>query len=231
MTNPLPRPPSPRRTARVGVLVALVLLAGCAQLSVHSTVGGDGTIEEYRVQINTSRTVYGFIEQSATEDGYDSVRASFLDGIDESRAESVEYDESFDGDRVTVTITLLEYDPDDGSGISVTETDGTIVYEDRSFVNESAQQSMVDEGNLSGAVTAGLAVDYYLTMPGEIVDSNADEVDGNTAEWHATGPDAFVDNRIYAESEPPTAPGQPGFGVGVALAAVAGGALLRRRLG
>lgn len=43
----------PRAAARVGLLVALVLLAGCAQLSIDSTVGSDGTIEAYRVQVNT----------------------------------------------------------------------------------------------------------------------------------------------------------------------------------
>lgn len=104
MPNWLERDRSPRRAARIGVPAALVLLAGCAQLSVYSTVVGDGAIEEYRVQINTSRTVDGFIEQSAEDDGYDSVRALFLDGVEESRTESVGYDESFEGDRVTITL-------------------------------------------------------------------------------------------------------------------------------
>lgn len=157
------------------------------------------------------------------------MRASFLDGFDESRAESVEYDESFDGDRVTMTITLTGYDPGEDTDISINESDGTLVYEDRSFVNESAQLSMEGQGNVTSAVTAGLSVDYYLTMPGEIVDSNADEVDGNRAEWHETGADAFVDNRIYAESETPTVPGQPGFGVGAAIAALLAVAWLHRR--
>ena len=83
------------------------------------------------------------------------------------------------------------------------------------------------------SVPASFGVDYYLTMPGPVVESNADAVDGNTAEWHATGSEAFSETRIYAESDAPTIAPVPGFGMGVALLAVTavalGGAALHRR--
>jgi hypothetical protein len=72
-------------------------------------------------------------------------------------------------------------------------------------------------------------VDYYLEMPGEITDSNADEVDGNTAEWHATGPDAYTNTRIYAESDKPTMLSAPGFGAIPAVLALLLGAFYFRR--
>lgn len=84
-------------------------------------------------------------------------------------------------------------------------------------MNESAGTTD-DQGFLSG-----LSVHHYLTMPGEITDSNPDDVDGATAEWHETGEDAFTDNRVYAESEVADGPlgvGLPGFGAKTALAAL-----------
>lgn len=206
-----------RRLALLVALCGLLALSGCAQLAVHSTVTADGTIEEYRMEINTSRTVYGLLESSAQENGYDSVRASFLADLNESRAEQVSYDEAFDGDRVRMTITITDYDPTANDNISVTRTDGKLVYEDRTFYNESWEPSDAESGGLGESVLAGLAVDYYLTMPGEITDSNADEVDGKTAEWHATGADAFQSTRVYAESDVPTGASLPGFGVVAAV--------------
>lgn len=214
------RPPSsPSRIAPLVALAFLVLLAGCATMSVSSAVGADGTIETYQLQINTSTTVYGFLSEGVKEDGYDSLRESFLSEVDEERYESVDYDEEFDGDEVSITITFEGFEPGPDDPMNVTVTDDRIVYEDRVFVNQSANTS----GEMNSAFTSGLTVHYYLEMPGEIVDSNANEVDGNTAEWHETGPDAFTHNRIYAESERPTSipgVGQPGLGIGAALLAL-----------
>lgn len=216
-------------------LLGLLLLSGCVQIGVHSTVAGDGTIEEYRMEITVSRTVYGLIESSAEEEGYDSVEAylmadaagessveaddgSLFGSLGSNDAERVSYEETFDGDRVTMTITIEGVDPPTDGPITITEEDGQLVYEDLSFVNETAADSA--ESEFAREATAGFAVDYYLTMPGEITDSNADAVDGNTAEWHATGSDAFTGTRIYAVSETPTSVSVDGFGVGVALVAM-----------
>lgn len=210
--------PPPRRSAALLGLIGLVLLAGCAQLTVHSTVEADGSIAEYRVEVNTSRMVYGFLEQSAEREGYDSVRESFMADMNTSEVGEVTYDEEFDGDRVTMTITATEFEPPEGGPIEISEDDeGRLVYEDRSFANATGGTEM-DEA--SAAMASGLAVDYYLTMPGEIVETNADEVDGNTAEWHATGADAFTDTRVYAVSEPSTATPLDGFGAAVGVIAL-----------
>lgn len=207
-----------RKTGSVILFLVLVVLAGCAQVSIHSTVNADGTIEEYRMEINTSRTVYGYIEQSAEDQGYDSVRESFLADIDETQAEEIEYDEEFRGDEVTITVIMTGLDPSENDDISITRGDDTITYEDTTFVNETAQDT--EESNITQAISSGFAVDYYLTMPGDITNSNADEVDDNKAEWHETGSDAFTDTRIYAESKVPSGPALPGFGFVTALMAL-----------
>ncbi|MFC7204389.1 hypothetical protein ACFQJC_12750 [Haloferax namakaokahaiae] len=216
-----------RKTAAVAGLALLLLLAGCAQVSVHSTVNADGSVSELTYQINTSRTAYGYLEEAAEEEGYESVEDQILSDFNETEREQIEYSEEYNGDTVTMTLTRVDFVPGEDSGISVTTEDGELVYEDLNFVDEAAAAET--ESELSQSITSGMSVDYYLTMPGEITDSNADVVDGNTAEWHESGSEAFNDNRIYARSEKPTFSMAPGFGPATALVAVLAMALVALR--
>lgn len=202
---------------RVVLLVSMVLLSGCATVGIESTVAADGTIGEYTMEIDTSRQVYGLLKKGAENNGYDSLEESFTSDVNDSAVGEISYDEEFDGDDVTMTITMRDVDPSALDNVSVSREDGRMVYVDETFYNESAAQANGSESELARTMTSGFAVDYTLTMPGEIVASNADEVDGNTAEWHTTGSGAFTDTRIYAESEVPTAAFGPGFGVVPAL--------------
>ncbi|WP_410765446.1 PGF-CTERM sorting domain-containing protein [Haloferax sp. DFSO60] len=213
-----------RKTAAFAGLALLLLLAGCAQVTVHSTVNGDGSIAEQTYQINMTRTAYGYLEEAAEEEGYESVEDSILSDLNETEREQIEYSEEYNGDTVTMTLTRTDFIPTADDGISVTTEDGELVYEDMNFVDEAAAAET--ETDFSQSITSGMSVDYYLTMPGEITDSNADVVDGNTAEWHESGSEAFNDNRIYARSEKPTFSMAPGFGPVSALVALLAVALV-----
>jgi|GEM_PF-1734390 len=79
--------------------------------------------------------------------------------------------------------------------------------------NASEEQEMVR------TMLSGITVDYYLEMPGKIVNTTATTVNGNKAEWHFSGEDIF-NTTIYAESQPPSL--VPGF---TSLPAAAGCAL------
>jgi len=217
-----------RKAAAVAGLALLLVLAGCAHVTVHSTVNADGSIAEQTYQVNMSRTAYGYLEEAAEEDGYDSVEDSVLSEFNESEREQISYSEEYNGDTVTMTLSRTDFVPTADDGISVTTEDGELVYEDVNFVDEEAAAR--DGTEFSGSFTGGMSVDYYLTMPGEITDSNADVVDGNTAEWHESGSEAFNDNRIYARSEIPTFSNVPGFGaVGAVVAILATALVVLRR--
>lgn len=186
-------------------------------MSVDSTVAADGTIDTYQLELNTSTMVYGMLDENAKQEGYDSLKGSFLSDVNQSAFENATYDEEINGDRATITLTLTGFDPSASSSINVTESDGKLVYEDTTFLNESANVTEQQESYMSG-----LTLTYSLTMPGEITDSNADEVDGKTAEWTETGPDAMTGTRIYAKSDKPEGFMQstPGFGTTTTLVAV-----------
>jgi len=63
----------------------------------------------------------------------------------------------------------------------------------------------------SEAILNSVSFHYYLEMPGKIIESNADKVDNNKAEWHLQGNRAFS-KPIYAVSELP-AFSIPGFDI------------------
>jgi PGF-CTERM protein len=211
------------RQLTIGLLLgALVVLAGCAQIGVRSTVTADGAIEEYEMNITTSRTTYGYIEQSAEEDGYENVREYMLSDVNRSAAENVSFSQAFEDDEVTMSISMSEVDPSKSENLSVTKENGNITYVDVTFYNESDDENST-EAQSAAAFMQSFSVDYYLTMPGNITESNADKVTGQTAEWHENGADAFTDNRIYAKSTLPSSSGSgPGFGPLVAVLAVLG---------
>ncbi len=63
-----------------------------------------------------------------------------------------------------------------------------------------------EEQEMLQMMLSGISVDYYLEMPGPIVNSTAQTVNDNKAEWHFGGKD-IMNTRIYAECKTPAIPG------------------------
>jgi hypothetical protein len=223
-----------RKAAAVAAVLVLAGLAGCAQISVHTTVAADGTIEEYKTTINTSTTVYGLLSQQAENEGYNDIGAYLTSDINKSAYDDVVYNETVNQETATMTLRLIGFDPSNEEPISTTRSNGTLEFEDRSFVSDSIDgsidsESSIDIGSDSGS---GAQVEYTLRMPGEITNSTADEVDGDTATWTINSSSSDSESRIYAESEVPSGGFGPGFGVTGAVSGViaaVGLVLLRRR--
>lgn len=214
-----------KKTALFAVIL-LVALSGCMTLSVSSEVSSADTIDQYQLNISTSATVYGYLNEAAKEDGYDNFGDS-MTADTTIPADKIEYSEEIDGDEAQMSITMTDINPENLSTVTVTESDGTLVYEDRTFYNASATDTEADS-EIGEEATSGFVLQYELVMPNEITDSNADEVDGNTATWTRTGSEAFSNTTIRAESDAPSSVlpvSTPGFGVApavIALLAVSG---------
>ncbi|MFC6613694.1 hypothetical protein ACFQAS_01755 [Halopenitus salinus] len=199
------------RKVLAAVAVALLVgLSGCATISVTAEVGDANTIERYDLNITTSTTVYGWLNEAAKEEGYESLRDQMTDDVD-VESDRIEYSEEIDGDEATINIQLSEIPSSEMDAITLEEDDGELTYTDTAFVNESAQSEETSE--LGGEAMSGLVLDYTLHMPGNIVESNADEVDGNTANWTRTGGEAYTNTHIEARSEMPSALPVTGFGI------------------
>jgi len=214
--------------AMFGVLL-LVGLAGCATISVTSDVSSDGTIENYEMNITTTTTVYGILNQAAVEEGYDSFEDQIKDGENIS-SENFEYEETIDGNDVTMRITVNDVPASELDGITVREEEDQLVYKDETFVEELDETAETTEG--SQEVMSGFVLEYTVNMPGEITSSTADEVNGNTATWTRTGSEAFSNTTIQATSETGSVLSTPGFGVTAAVVAmlslIAGAKVSRR---
>ncbi|MFZ0005377.1 MAG: hypothetical protein WCC86_03870 [Methanoregula sp.] len=63
-----------------------------------------------------------------------------------------------------------------------------------------------EEQEMMQSMLSGITVDYYLEMPGKIVNTTATTVNANKAEWHFGGTSLF-NTSIYAESDPPSISG------------------------
>ena len=203
----------------IGVIL-LIALSGCATVSVNAEVGDANTVDRYELNITTSTTVYTILESSAQEDGYENLEEAFTDDeFDATAAESFEYNEEIDGNDATISLLISGLNVSQSDTISIEEEDGELVYRDDIFLDEEFDPAETQ-------TTEGLVIEYELEMPGEITDSNADEVDGNTATWSRSGEDAYRGFVAEAQSPPPTDNPVPGFGVSAAAIALASAALI-----
>ena len=183
------------------LLCAVVFTCGCFTATVHSTVKSDATISSYRMDVETTQFVYNLLKDQAKEDGYSSVQSYML--AESTNPGDFTYSEAWDGDTVTMSFestAILE--SEDADKLRVGKVDGMMVYEDSWFVSDEEIDTSDD---YSTAMLSGIGVHYYLEMPGTIVESNADYVDGKKAEWHLSGSDAFS-TPIRATSEIPALP-------------------------
>lgn len=201
-----------RRIALCVVFISLLVLSGCVTVSVNSTVGSDGTIELYEVELTMAQKTYDGLQQMAHEKGYSSIEAYLTADLNKSRVANIEYAKSDTGRNKTITLRLVGYTPPENGAISTTKRNGTVIYVDRTFTGPEDASS-------------GIPVQYTLTMPGKILNSTADNVEGNTATWDLNSSESSQ-TRIYARSEISTGYGPTTLlGIG-GLAALATGAVL-----
>lgn len=208
------------RTLPTVAIVALIVLSGCMTASVDATVAGDGTVSSYDFSLQMSPTVYDGLQAQAEDSGYDSVEGYLLADVNTSRMANHTYEQSLDGDNVTITVSFTDWSPGPESAVSTNVSGGNVTFEDRTFVSAD---------NRSGATLGdGVAVRYELTMPADITESNADLVRNDTAVWEYAA-DEPVEEPMRATSPAPSGVFGPGFGVSAAVIAFLSMAVLARR--
>lgn len=154
--------------------------------------------------------MYNALKNNAKEQGYSSLRESMTSNAD---PRTYTYNEVWDGSTVTIRIASTQpVQSTDPEKWQIKKESGYMVYNDRRLLSD---EPIGDSNDYTEAMLGGVAIHYYLEMPGNIVDTNANVVSGNKAEWHLTGSDAFT-TEIYAKSELP-AFALPGFGTLIAL--------------
>lgn len=220
----------------IAILSLIILICGCLSISMYTTVQKDGNISDLKVEINTTSSVYGLIQTSAQQQGYSTVKEYMLSNVSKeygaSSGNTFDYNEEWSGENVKMTLTAkgsLKQDANSPIKIytegnymifeyiataSPTPTPTPTVSPYGSFFNDSSLS------NLSDTMLNSITFNFYLEMPGKIIDSNANAVKGNKAEWHLTGK-TMSGMKMYAKSEVPAA--APGFEAILAITGIFAG--------
>ncbi|RXA16470.1 hypothetical protein EQO05_13925 [Methanosarcina sp. MSH10X1] len=182
------------------VLVLVILFSGCVTMSYDAKVNSSGGIEEYNMTMDTNSYVYSALNSQMLEEDGESLR----DGVISNGGE---YKEVWDGDKVEVQVSGLT-----SENASVEKDKDYIVYRDQIGTLGDYDENEEDEEDLFGmneAMDSAIQIHYYLEMPNEIIDSNADYIEGNKAEWHMLNSTSIRD--VYAKCETPSL--LPGMGL------------------
>lgn len=184
-----------KRVHLVGIaFVVLLLLAGCVDVTVTSTVDSEAEIERLQFEMEMDRQTYQLLLGEAQNEGYDEVAEWIAADIERDMGEgtvaSIEYEDREVNGRWVAWVALNEPDKDELENVTIEETEeDTIRYRDTGTA-DAADEEDINE------------MTYRVEMPGEIVDTNADQVneETNTAIWNLSEP-ATTPDEIYVESE------------------------------
>lgn len=210
---------------KVALACILVLaLAGCLHVSTETTVGAEGEIEEYQMEITMDSSLYNLLEEQAAEEGYESVEESIVDELDDEGWESVEYAEEFEDGDMIMTITAEGGNPDELEHLDVEVEEEEITFV--SYGGLGAADEEVEEENTDDEFMADeempdmVSYEYTVHMPGEVTDTNGEiQEDGNSVSWNSQNHE--LGTELRATSERPTGiVDMPGFGVPVAIGAL-----------
>lgn len=194
----------------VFLIIFSVFIAGCATLSVYAKVNPDTTISNYKVTIETTSMVYGFISGG--------LKSNFDENL-------YNYDEKWTGDKVTITLTAkTTLKTNDPVNWTITKVNNHMIYDDKRMMGYPPSS---EDNEYSNAMANSISMHYYLEMPGKIITSTADKTDNNKAEWHLQGNEIST-TPIHAESELPAIPFIPGFEALLGVIGIVGSVLIYR---
>jgi outer membrane murein-binding lipoprotein Lpp len=173
-------------------VVLMVLVSGCVSLSYDAKVNRTGGIEKYNMTIDTNSYVYSALNSKTLEEDGKSIRDSVT-------SKGGKYKEVWDGNNVKILISGLP-----SKNASVEKNENYIIYKDPVgvFGSSGMDKDKEDSSGVNKAMDQAIKIHYYLEMPNKIIDSNADYIEGNKAEWHMLNLTSIKD--VYAKCETPS---------------------------
>ena len=209
----------------LAIVGAVVLVSGCLGVTMNTTVNANGKITDVSTELNMSESSYSMFASLVQMSGEDMKTYMVQNYSKEYGGPGtvVDYNERHANGYVYMTLDAHGSDvqPLEGSNVSVTKDGDYWVYRYLTTGAESTSGIPTDTSSLSSSMADMVTMDFYLTMPGKIIDSNADKVNGNKAEWHMNANTMNSKSSLYAKSESKAS--SPGFEAAFALLALAGG--------
>ena len=199
-------------------ILMFAMVSGCINMKMTENVKVDknAQIASMKMSMKMDRSTYNYMKMAASNEGKSSVKELISANLSKSiGSENAIYNEIWDNENDKVTISVERTDthlPAADSKITIQKINNQIIYEDTSFYSEEKPKETSPYFNesqmeqMSNMMLSGISMDYYLEMPGNIVETNAGNVTGNRAEWHLSGSD-ISKTKIYAKSDIPALPG------------------------
>jgi hypothetical protein len=215
------------------IVLIFVIISGCINLKMTETVkvNKNAEITSMNFAMKMDRTTYNLLKSSANSQGQTSVKEMISANLSKSfgTGDTV-YNEVWDNENDKVTISVERKDthavPAD-SKIIIQKINNQIIYEDTTFYTEQKPKEKslyfndTQMEQMTNMMMSGISIDYYLEMPGKIVESNAGNITGNKAEWHFSGAE-MSKTKIYAKSDIPMLPGFTALFATIALTIIIG---------
>jgi len=199
-------------------VIFLIVSSGCInmQMTYQVKVNTDTSVENPKISLTLDRAGYNLLKLSATGQGYSSVRELIQANISKTfDSNDIDYDEEWNQDTGKVTITIErkgKFYPSADSKISIIKKENLIGYRDLTYYTEQQPDStnqyydQQQSEALANYMLSGITLNYYIEMPGKIVNTSANVVKDNKAEWHLTGLE-ISKTQIAAVSEVPSVSG------------------------
>lgn len=222
-----------RTIAIVGTVLALVLLAGCLDMTMEVTVDEEGMVD-LDTEIIIDSTLAAMMQQEIDGEGPDAIAEDFANNMEADGWNVVDYEgeETDDGD-IRVTVSARDTDPADLESISVTIEDDHVTYvESEGFGDEfddGLGDDELDDGfDFDEEVLDMIQIRYIVHMPGDIVETNGEQTDDRTVQWTFADHPEISEFEVTSEIADDAFP-IPGFTPAIALVAVVLGSLLALR--
>lgn len=182
------------------VIVGMVLLAGCLDVTVTTEVGADGDLDSMDVEMEVDPVVYSLLQDEAHEAGYESIEEMLeadaeADGLGDDVSASTE---QLDDGNYLVTVSAQNVDPAALDSVDVTLEDETIRYESTDLGGDGAlEDELEDPEPFDDQSTSGAAVPIELlgTASADVTDDEwEDEFDDDVEEWDDDFEDEWDDD-------------------------------------
>lgn len=200
-----------RKVAAIGGLIAVIALAGCLSVTMEMTVDDDGMVE-MEGEMELDAFLFQAMQEEAEEEGYDSFADEMEQDLENDGWNDVEVtiEEGGEFDDAVISFQAGSTDPANLDTISVDVDDDAIHYTETEGFDDvdDGEEDDLDLDFGEEELQESIQMTYIVNMPGEITDTNGEEVDDSTVQW------TFADHQgvdTFEVSSQIDADGSPGF--------------------
>lgn len=213
-----------RKLALIGMIAVLVLTAGCMDVTMEVTVDEEGALD-LEAEMILDSFLASMMEEEAEGEGIDAIAEDFAQDLEDDGWNVVDYDaEELDDGDVRIWVLAEDTDADDIETISVSVEDDQVTYLETDgfedgFGDDFGDDEFIDDDELDEFFDSIQFV-YILNMPGEITDTNGEQIDDSTVQWSMQDHMGVSEFEATSDIDDDAASPIPGFSLAIGILAL-----------